>query len=217
MNDREHQIDEGASPPSGTEDEPVAGRGRAVLAAVAIVVLLGAVGAFALLRSSPGEGSDADEDARRVAAAFGAAYLSFDAASVGLAGEDMLELTTDRFAEEFRSDRLPSVAQLFADTSTSTRAEVTETFLAPAVDDRVRVLVLVDVEATAAEGAQRLVNLSFVVELIDVDGEWKVDGATPFPVPEVLGPTAGASTTAPSNTTTSTPPAEVPAPTGPTG
>lgn len=185
-------------------------RRRVPFAAIAVVAVLGVVAAAVLLRP-PGNDRTSDEEARRVAAEFGAAYLTFDASSVDLAGEDMLALTTDRFAEEFRSDRLPSVAQLFADTSTSTRAEVTETFLAPTIDDRARVLVLVDVDATAAEGAQRLVNLSFVVELIEVGGAWKVDGATPFPVPEVLGVPGDATST------TSAPSVEPTATTAPGG
>lgn len=200
------------SRPSGGRPSGARRRGRGALAVIGVVAALGAVVAIVLLRSGADDEAGADEEARQVAAAFGAAYLTFDAASVDLAGEDMLALATDRFAEEFRNDRLPSVAQLFADASTSTRAEVTETFLAPTIDDRVRVLVLVDVDATAAEGAQRLVNLSFVVELIDVDGEWKVDGASPFPVPEVLGPTGGTGAT-----TTATSLVEPPASTAPGG
>lgn len=191
----------GSASPAPDRDRPRT-RTRTMLVGGVVAVLIALVVALLLTRPSSRGGDESLEEARQVAVEFGAAYLTFDAASVDLADERMLALATDRFAAEFRSDRLPSVTQLFADSSTSTRAEVTETFLSPEVDGRLRVLVLVDVDATAATGSQQLVNLSFVIELVD-DGTWKVDDVTPFPVPEVLGADAsGATTTTPASPTT---------------
>jgi hypothetical protein len=176
-------------------------RNRAVVAGCVVAILL-AVGAWAVSRPDPADVSL--DDAHRVATEFGAAYLTFDASSVDLAGDDLLALTTDAFAAEFRSDRLPAVSELFADSSTSTRAQVSETFLSPVIDGRTHAVVLVDVDATAAEGSQRLINLSFVIELVEDDGEWKVDGVSPVPAPEVLSPTTP-TTTASTGPTTSAP------------
>ena len=176
------------APPLSTERRR---RNRAVPPS-GVVALLLAVGAWVLSRPDPADGSLDDAHQRR--RAFGAAYLTFDASSVDLAGDELLALTTDEFAAEFRSDRLPAVSDLFADSSTSTRAQVSETFLTPEADGRVQALVLVDVDASAAEGSQRLINLSFVIELVRADGEWKVDGVSPLPAPEVLSPTTPTTT-----------------------
>lgn len=170
-----------------------------VLIAIAVVVAILAAAAWALSRPDSTASSSLD-DAHRVAAEFGAAYLTFDASSVDLAGDELLALTTDRFAAEFRSDRLPAVSNLFADSSTSTRAEASETFVSPVINGRVRALVFVDVLAVATEGSQRLINLSFVIELVDDDG-WRVDGVSPVPAPEVLDPAIPTSTTVASPST----------------
>jgi hypothetical protein len=204
MND-EDQPSEDQHDNAGPPARPAARRrtrNRVVLASGVVAVLI-AGGAWVLTRPDPTDGSL--DDAHRVAEAFGAVYLTFDASSVDLAGDELLALTTDEFAAEFRSDRLPAVSDLFADSSTSTRAQVSETFLTPEADGRVQALVLVDVDASAAEGSQRLINLSFVIELVRADGEWKVDGVSPLPAPEVLSPTTP-TTTSPSPTTGPTTP-----------
>jgi hypothetical protein len=179
-----------------------------MVAWVAVAALVVAFGAAGWLVGRSGGTPDPTDPARVVAEEFGAAYLTFDASSVDFAGDQLLALTTDRFAAEFRDDRLPAVAQLFADSSTSTRATVTDSFASRIDTGRVRIVVLVDVDATAAEGAQRLSNLSFVVEVVEQGGAWKVDGVSPLPAPEVIdpeAPAAGSTTTAPVPPATSTP------------
>src|SRR3546814_5605998 len=94
---------------------------------------------------------------------------------------------TEDFVEEYESARLPSVESLFADNDVSTRAEVTDVFTTGIEDFRVRAVVFVDVDARGPEGEQRLTNLSFVLELELVEGEWLVDAVSPVPVAEVVG------------------------------
>src|SRR3546814_5574469 len=89
---------------------------------------------------------------------------------------------TEDFVEEYESARLPSVESLFADNDVSTRAEVTDVFTTGIEDFRVRAVVFVDVDARGPEGEQRLTNLSFVLELELVEGEWLVDAVSPVPV-----------------------------------
>jgi len=92
----------------------------------------------------------------------------------------------------------------------STRAEVTDVFTTGIEDFRVRAVVFVDVDARGPEGEQRLANLSFILELELVDGEWLVDAVAPVPVAEVVGgeePATPTETTAPTDPTA---PAEPP-------
>ena len=105
---------------------------------------------------------------------------------------------------------VPSVESLFADNDVSTRAEVTDVFTTGIEDFRVRAVVFVDVDARGPEGEQRLTNLSFVLELELVDGEWLVDAVAPVPVAEVVGgqePATPTETTAPTDPTAPTEPA----------
>lgn len=186
-----------------------------VLVGVAVAVAVAAV-VWGLSRSTD-DGNDA-EAARDVAERFGVAYLSFDSDSVTTAGDKLLAVSTERFADEFADSRLPGVESLFSGTDTRTRAEVTDTFLSSVDGDRIRALVVVDIAASTAEGDQRLENLSFVLEMIDEDGEWRVDAVTPVPFPEVVGgPTDTTTTDAPPGSTPSTAPTDpVPAEPAPT-
>jgi len=193
-------------------DEPRRWRRTWVRAAVvAGVALAAAAGLWGLSQRSSGGDPDLAE-ARDVAGRFGAAYLTFDAATVNDAGEELLALATERFAREFEAARLPGVEALFAGTDTATAAEVTDVFMTTIEDERVRALVFVDIDATGPEGAQRLVNLSFIVELVASDGTWRVDAVAPVPFPEVVGaPGTGGSSTTTVSTADTTPSTNPPA------
>jgi len=187
-------------------DEPRRWRRTWVRAAVvAGVALAAAAGLWGLSQRSSGGDPDLAE-ARDVAGRFGAAYLTFDAATVNDAGEELLALATERFAREFEAARLPGVEALFAGTDTATTAQVTDIFTTAVEDERVRALIVVDIDATGPEGAQRLVNLSFILDLVTTGGTWRVDAVAPVPFPEVVGgPGTGASTTtAPTDDTAAT-------------
>ncbi|HEY9558058.1 MAG TPA: hypothetical protein VIR58_15080, partial [Acidimicrobiales bacterium] len=107
------------------------------------------------------------------------------------------------FAEDFSTTRAPGIEELFANLETTTRAETTEVFVGDITGDTARALVAVDVEATsAASGTQQLTDLTFVVDLVHLDGEWLVDRVNPAPQPDLTGdgveqPPATTTTTAP--------------------
>ena len=217
-----------ASPPSPVEPDVPAGtdapadpdaigvprrgpsRPSAWRALALVVVVAGAAAAAAWGWSQRGDDADPLAEARVVASEFGSAYLSFEGGNVEEAGERLLSMGTEDFVEEYESARLPSVESLFADNDVSTRAQVTDVFTTGIEDFRVRAVVFVDVDARGPEGEQRLTNLSFVLELELVDGEWLVDAVAPVPVAEVVGgeePATPTETTAPTDPTA---PAEPP-------
>ena len=145
-------------------------------------------------------------DARRVAAEFGEAYLSFDTDDVEGATGRLLMLATETFADEFESTRAPSIEELFAAGDTVTRASVQDVFAGEVDDERTRALVVVDIEASGPEGDQRLVGLSFVLEMVREDSTWLVDAVGPAPFPEVVGgPTGETDPPTPTPTTTAPP------------
>lgn len=167
-------------------------RSSAWRALALVVVIAGAAAAAAWGWSQRYSDADPLAEARVVASEFGSAYLSFGGGNVDEAGERLLSMGTEDFVQEYESARLPSVESLFADNDVSTRAEVTDVFTTGIEDFRVRAVVFVDVDARGPEGEQRLANLSFVLELELVDGEWLVDAVAPVPVAEVVGGDASA-------------------------
>jgi hypothetical protein len=164
-----------------------------------ILVPLVALAAVSVALATIGwnEASDANAElddaaaARRVAAEFGEAYLSFDTDDVKGATDRLLKLATQTFADEFKSTRAPSIEELFAGGDTVTRASVQDVFAGELDGDRTRALVVVDIDASGPEGDQRLVGLSFVLELVREDSTWLVDAVGPAPFPKVVGDPAG--------------------------
>lgn len=156
-----------------------------LVALAAVSVVLGALG-WNEASDANAELDDASE-ARRVAAEFGEAYLSFDTDDVAGATDRLLSLATEDFADEFESTRAPSIEELFAAGDTVTRASVQDVFSGEVDGDRTRALVVVDIDASGPEGEQRLVGLSFVLEMVRSDSTWLVDAVGPAPFPEVVG------------------------------
>ena len=147
----------------------------------------------------------------RAASTFGEVYLSYDFDDPDGSGDRVLELVSPAFAEDFTTTRAPGIEELFANLRTTTEATTKEVFVGDVGDDSARALVVVDVVAdSAASGTQELTNLTFVLDLVLVDGAWLVDEVAPAPQPDLSGdgveqPGATTSTTAPAaDTTTST-------------
>lgn len=181
----------------------------AVVAVAAGVVALGASGDADDLRS---ERADRREVAR-VAAAFGEAYLSYDFDDVEASSAAVTALATEAFAESFAETSAPGIEELFATLQTSTVATTDEVFVGDVGEGRARALVVVDVAASSTASEQQLSDLSFVLDLVEVAGEWRVDAVAPAPQADIgdpAGPGATTPTTAPGTATTT--PGEVPAP-----
>lgn len=182
-----------------TDADPAGGDGdrrRSMTPAVWVawlVALVASVGAGVMFLAGDDAESADVAAARAVAARFGAAYLSFDSTAIDRTESVLLSLTTESFGAEFADTRLPSVESLFSGSDTKTVAETTDVFVSEVDGDRIRALVFVDVTATTADGEQRLVNLSFVLDLRD-DDRWRVDGVSPVPIAEIVGESAPNST-----------------------
>lgn len=185
---------------------PVLTIGLAAVAIVAVVVAVLQAGDASDLRE---ERADRRE-VRRVAAAFGEAYLSYDFDDVDASSEAVRALSTDAFAAGFEETSAPGIQELFASNQTRTTASIGDVFVGDVEDGRARALVIADVEASsAASGSQRLTGLAFILDLVVEAGEWRVSAVVPAPRPEISGP-GGAPTS--TSTTTTAPTAEVPAP-----
>lgn len=208
------------APPATAADEPSSRpRRRWPWAVAAVAVVAVAVGAV-VVAGELSEGSDAVTEldrlaaARQAAADFGGDYLSFDADTVEQSSEQLADRSTEDFAEEFEETRAPGLGTVFSEPGTTTRASVTEVFLGELDRGRVRALVVADIAATSEGQAQRLEDLSFVLELVREDGRWLVDGVGPAPFPEVVGGGEDQSP-GPSTPSTTAPPPSTTAPGAP--
>lgn len=180
-------------------DMPDAGReatGRTVsvrtLAAVLGGLVLVAAVVVAVLQTGRASDLEDDLDARSevatVASTFGEVYLSYDFDDPEGSGDRVLELVSPDFAEDFETTRAPGIEELFANLGTTTDATTTEVFVGDLTDDSARALVVVDVVATSdASGTQQLTDLTFVLELVRVDGRWLIDNVVPAPQPDLTG------------------------------
>ena len=145
---------------------------------------------------------DARAEVAAAASAFGEVYLSYDFDDPERSGDRVLELVSPGFAEDFETTRAPGIEELFSNLGTTTDATTTEVFVGDVTGDTARALVVVDVVATSdASGTQELTDLTFVLELVRVDGHWLVDNVVPAPQPDLTGdgiepPSATTTTTA---------------------
>jgi hypothetical protein len=208
---------DGDSAPAGTPQPER--RPRWVFILIPLVALAAASVTLAAIGWNEASDANAELDdssqARRAASEFGEAYLSFDTDDVDGATQRLLSLSTDAFADEFESTRAPSIEELFSAGDTVTRASVQDVFVDEVDDDRTRALVVVDIDASGPEGEQRLVGLSFVLDMVRRDSRWLVDAVGPAPFPEVVGGDAQADPApSPTTTSTTTPTTTAPVPAG---
>ena len=181
-------LDPPASAP-GAPARTVSARTLVSVLGALILIAAVAVAAMQMGRARDLEGDlDARTDVATAASTFGEVYLSYDFDDPGRSGDRVLELVSPDFAEDFETTRAPGIEELFANLGTTTDATTTEVFVGDLTDDTARALVVVDVVATSdASGTQQLTDLSFVLELVLVDGRWLVDNVVPAPQPDLTG------------------------------
>ncbi len=178
---------------------------RTLANGIGVLLVAGAI-AVAVLQVGRVRDLEDDLDARdavtAAAATFGEVYLSYDFDDPDRSGGRVLELVSPAFAEDFESTRAPGIEELFSNLGTTTVARTKDVYVGEVTDEVASALVVVDVVANSdASGTQELTNLTFLLELVQVDGRWLVDNVLPAPQPDLTGDTVEESTT----TTTAVP------------
>lgn len=172
---------------------------RSLAAGIGVLLVAGAI-AVAVLQTGRVRDLEHDLDARddvsAAAATFGEVYLSYDFDDPERSGARVLDLVSPAFAEDFESTRAPGIEELFSNLGTTTSAETQDVFVGAVTDEAASALVVVDVVANSdASGTQELTNLTFLLELVHVDGRWLIDNVLPAPQPDITGDNVEASTT----------------------
>lgn len=144
-----------------------------LLAVVAVVLGFVAVSVQRELEDERGE----RREVARVAGAFSAAILTFDADDLDATKERVLALSTGEFAAEFE-EGFGGLAELVQAASSSARASVDEVFVADVEGGRAAAITVVDLTAEGPSGPRTVADTYLRLTLVEVDGEWRVAGVT---------------------------------------
>lgn len=174
-----HEVEVGQEElPSPTE--PVRRRPRSVLV-LCIVLGLACLG-FAVLAAVSTSRLDHERGDREavedVSGRFASALLTYDYQDLPAAKKRVLALSTGKFRREYEQAFSNGLDVLFKETKATSAGTVTDVFVGPIDNGTVTVIAVVDAVAKGATGGRRLVSSYVELQLVKVDGVWKVDGVT---------------------------------------
>lgn len=185
-----------APPESPAAPAPRPARSRAVPVAVALVVVSTALAVLAAVLAAR---VDADrqerDDVRRVAGRFAEALLTYDFEHLDEAKERVLALSTGNFRQEYEQAFEGGLDTLLRETQARSQATVTDIFVGEVEDGATSAIVVADARAEGSAGTRRTVSSYIRLELVKVEGRWRVDGVTNLNFGQEPAPTT--TTTAP--------------------
>ncbi|HUQ38641.1 MAG TPA: hypothetical protein VM030_00675 [Acidimicrobiales bacterium] len=159
------------------------------------VVLLSVVAAT--LASSLNRERDARQGVERVAGEFAVALLSYDFEKLPEAKARVLALSTGKFRSEY--DRaFASLQTLLTASQARSVGTVTDIFVGPVHDGTASAIAVADATSRTKTGTRRTLASYIQLDLVKVDGRWRVDGVTNLN----FGQGSGAPAAAPTTTTT---------------
>ena len=160
-------------------DVALAARGSPgyVLAVVLCVVFGLAAIVLAVVAAGAGDdGESGDRQAvRRVAGQFGEALLTYDHRDLAGHRERVLVTATTSFADEYEEAFSESLSALIEETKASSTATVKDIFLSELDEGTAEAILVADLRLTGAGGPRTVSDVYFKLELVRIDGEWKVD------------------------------------------
>ena len=156
------------------------GRRPLILLAIAFLVMATGLGAAAatLYSRLQAERNDRDE-ASDVAGRFGQALLSYDYTDLEATKRRVRAEATPRwFRNEFERAFSGGLDVLLRETQGRSRATVIDVFVSDIEDDGTSAIVALRAEAEGVSGRQPLSDSYLQLDLVKVDGHWKVDQVT---------------------------------------
>jgi Mce-associated membrane protein len=184
--EHEHVADGGAE--AGGELESAAGEPaegaprRSRLLAVLCVVLAVAVLGLALAAAAFASRLHAERSSRQqvedVSGRFAAALLTYDYTNLDPSKKKVLSLSTGKFQKEYEQAFTGGLDTLFKETQARSAGTVNDVFVGEIDHGTVTSIVVVDAVAAGTSGTRRLVSSYIELQLVKVNGAWKVDGVT---------------------------------------
>ena len=155
--------------------------------ALAVIFGLLAVVLFAVagqLKNQRDDARDAESgitgDRAEVAAVsgqFGEAILSYDYTDIEGSQQRVLDLSTGQFQREYETG-FEGFAELIEKTEARSVATVTGVFVGDVAEGRAEAIAVVDAEVTGTGGSRQVADSYIRLDLVEVQGAWKVDGVT---------------------------------------
>ena len=181
------------------EDEESPARRPLVLLTIALLVLATGLGAAAATFYSRLQSERSDRnDASDVAGRFGQALLSYDYTDLEATKRRVRAEATPRwFRTEFERAFSGGLDVLLRETKGKSRATVIDVFVSDIEDDTTSALVSLRAEAEGVRGRQPVSDSYLQLDLVKIDGRWKVDQVTNLNFGQSPAP-AGTTPSAPS-------------------
>ncbi|HEX7167204.1 MAG TPA: hypothetical protein VF230_09510 [Acidimicrobiales bacterium] len=165
-------------------DAPTAGAGgrsaavRWVAAGVAFFLAVAAV-AFALSsRQQLADERDGREQVERVSGQLAAALLTYDYRELDEWKERVLVNATGKFRREFEETFASSLEPIVTEVKATSRATVTDVYVGPIDDGAASAIVVANAIAEGTAGRRTTLASYIQLDLVEVDGRWRVDGVT---------------------------------------
>ena len=177
------------TPADGSDARTAGGTRRGVLVPAVLLTLLAAAIALAIVQT--GRASDAADErdaldaaardrqaATLVAAQFAEAFFTYDFEDVDASTEAVLGLVTEEYAEDFQSENVPGLQDLFGDVALVSTGRADQVVVGEVDGDTARGLARVDID-TSVQGVDRtLADLTLSIVLRRQGDAWKVDEVT---------------------------------------
>ena len=171
--------DPGPDGPEPVSEAPVAKRRGLVVLCIGLGIAAAGFAVLAAVSTATLERERTDrERVEEASGRFASALLTYDYQDLDTAKRRVLELSTGKFRREYEQAFSGGLDVLFQQTQARSTGTVTELFVGPMEDGSVTTVVVVDAVAQGSAGGRRQVNSYIQLELVKVDGQWKVDGVT---------------------------------------
>lgn len=175
-------------------EDATAGPASITLVLVLVVLLAAATGVAvwqALEARSLAAAATEQRRVATVASQMGEALLSYDHDDLDASEAAVLALASPDFAEEYSDAFEDGLAAAIADLEATAEGTVTSTYVEHAFAREARAIVVVDAVVTSTAGTRTLEQAYLEMPLVQVDGEWRVDGITSISaLGETLVPTS---------------------------
>ncbi|HVE95150.1 MAG TPA: hypothetical protein VNB24_09530 [Acidimicrobiales bacterium] len=174
-------------------DATPGGRGWRFAVAVLAALTIGLAFVAAIQTSRVSRDQDRDADVRRTAAAMGTALLTYDYTRLDEAKNNVLELATRTFRNQYNEAFDGGLDELLKSTKATSEVEETEVFISEIGDDQASALVRVDVTVSGTAGTNRSLVSYVRLDLVRASGRWLVNAVTNLNLgqPAASGPAPG--------------------------
>jgi hypothetical protein len=163
-----------------------------VFLATAIVMTIVA----ASLNRDLDEAETGDREVASVAGRFAEALFTYDHRDVATTRERVLSMSTGGFRDEYEEAFEGGIDVFIEETEATSEVTVKEVLVGAIEGGTATAVVIIDTSADGAGGARNLRNLYLRLDMVRVEGEWKVASVT-YPETAPPEPAAPPATTAP--------------------